>query len=87
MLLEHDEYDDWRNSSVVLEEDLLNVETIDITNRFGHEGFTRTGPDNSLVDGDAPDHGAFNEFTKEEFYNRRRCLISHYMASRERHIN
>jgi hypothetical protein len=64
-----------------------HVETIGITNRFGHEGFTRTGPDNSLVDGDAPDHGAFNEFTKEEFYNRRRCLISHYMANRERHIN
>jgi hypothetical protein len=42
MLLEHDEYDDWQNSSVVLEEDLLNVETIGITNRFGHEGFTRT---------------------------------------------
>jgi hypothetical protein len=77
MLLGHDEYDDWRNSA---------------GRRFCQcrkfcLGFTRTGAQpNNLVDGVEPEHGAFTDFIREDFYNRRNCLIRHYMANRQSRI-
>jgi hypothetical protein len=92
MLLEHDEYDDWRNSAVVLEEDSVNVEKFASIANNERVGFTRTRtggaePNNDLVDGEAPQHGAFTDFTKEDFYNRRSCLIRHYMGNRQSNMN
>ena len=84
MLLEHDEYDDWRNSdSTLLEEDSINVESYAPSEANPRLGFTRSqGYPNDLVDGEAPELGAFTDFTREDFYNRRTCLIEHYMANK-----
>jgi hypothetical protein len=82
MLLHHDKYDDWQNSAVPLEEDSVFVESFGSMANTPCVGFTRT--EEPLVDGVAPEHGAFDDFTKQDFYNRRSRLIRHYMANRQR---
>jgi hypothetical protein len=81
-MLHHDKYDDWQNSAVPLEEDSVFVESFGSMANTPCVGFTRT--EEPLVDGVAPEHGAFDDFTKQDFYNRRSRLIRHYMANRQR---